>query len=325
MDEVPQIPTMPSSSPPPPPITPTTSTEADFNLPNAKQENNYIPQDNVLHSSPPTPAQRHQHFMQLRSYEAKRRSDYNKKYTQHNLLWRSNRNLLTKAYKETNDLEQILTTTHNMNLVYKNHLQAIVHDSIADDYSIIPEKKVEHVQQLREERCLHLGGDSKSYVVKHDVEKHVEKLYLEDYNSMLQIGDKEEEESNFCQAVKESYGSMANAFQENLDSTQEVLGTMKNIKNDLDTFVKNVGAVGDATILQLKHAELEVTTAWGEYLLNNYFCIVLAYSSFEPYCIDAYYKLAKAVLLGDEEATADVVNHMPVPDGKHAKPVMDGT
>ena len=41
--------------------------------------------------------------------------------------------------------------------------------------------------------------------------------------------------------------------------------------------------------------------------------------------IDSYYNLAKALLLGDEEATADVVNHMPVPDGKHAKPVMDGT
>eukprot|EP00557_Chaetoceros_sp_GSL56_P005024 CAMPEP_0176497290 /NCGR_PEP_ID=MMETSP0200_2-20121128/11643_1 /TAXON_ID=947934 /ORGANISM="Chaetoceros sp., Strain GSL56" /LENGTH=725 /DNA_ID=CAMNT_0017895289 /DNA_START=135 /DNA_END=2312 /DNA_ORIENTATION=+ len=232
--------------------------------------------------------ERSKQFLELRSYEAKRRSIYNSKLKSTLLYWRAFRDMLTRAYEETDRAENLVRGTVAANQSYAEFLMAVAEDRL--DYggkpvdrrrgnklkderfrkyhslgggAILMGMGIEQSQQQgqpSQQQQHHQGGggnilNTSASSDSKDVMQHTGSVSLDGLpqDSMLK-------------SFLTSQNEMASAFLDNVSFNKDViLEKMKGLRKELEAEVSVMGALGDATMHELKKAEDDVHKAWSAY------------------------------------------------------------
>jgi len=170
-DELPlddEAPAMPSAAPPlppqaapAPPATPSppepveVEAEAKRPVPSGRGTNTC-----ELPTEPQPAAERSAQFLELRSYEAKRRTIYTSKHKSTSLYWRAFRSLLVKAYQETDRAESLLQGSFVANRAYASYLQAAADDRLDANGKPVDERRGKRLQSDKQKKYSSLGGGS---------------------------------------------------------------------------------------------------------------------------------------------------------------------
>jgi hypothetical protein len=116
--------------------------------------------ETLLPSSAQPRAIRSVQFLELRSYEAKRRTIYTTKHKSTSLYWRAFRSLLSKSYQETDRAVSLVRGTVHANETYSKFLQAAADDRLDDSGRPVDERRGRRLQEDRRKKYSSLGGGS---------------------------------------------------------------------------------------------------------------------------------------------------------------------
>ena len=158
-----EAPAMPSAAPPlPPQAAPAAAPATSSPEPEAKRPVPSGPGTNTceLPTEPQPAAERSAQFLELRSYEAKRRTIYTSKHKSTSLYWRAFRSLLVKAYQETDRAESLLQGSFVANRAYASYLQAAADDRLDANGKPVDERRGKRLQSEKQKKYSSLGGGS---------------------------------------------------------------------------------------------------------------------------------------------------------------------
>jgi hypothetical protein len=147
--------TMPSAAPPPPP-----PAAEDAPAPAPAPAIPSSPSADIQIPAAQDFGERSKQFLELRSYEAKRRSIYTHKQKSTALYWKAFRSLLSKSYQETDRAENLIRGVHLANEAYARVLAAAADDRLDYNGKPVDERRGKRLQEDRRKKYSHLGGGS---------------------------------------------------------------------------------------------------------------------------------------------------------------------
>ena len=220
-------------------------------------------------------------FLELRSYEAKRRTIYTSKMKSTNLYWRAFRNMLAQAYEETDRAENLVRGTLAANESYANFLTAAAEDRLDYAGKPVDKKRGERIKAERGHKYSSLGGGGllsavaaeqdrmkldahKSDEFENDVRDHAHANANANANHNVSVDGLPEH--SMLHSLIQSQIEMANVMTENVNFVKEIsLEKMHALRKELEAEVSVMGALGDATMFELKKAEDDVQKSWGKF------------------------------------------------------------
>jgi hypothetical protein len=251
-------------------------------------------------------------FQELRSYEAKRRSIYLSKLNSSSLYWRSFRDLLSKAYQETERAEELVKASVVANKAYGAYLAAAAEDRIdRANGKPVDERKGKRMQEDKTKRYNRLGGGGliMGMTPKKDgigMDEITRKPANGSAPSTPQAKRDDAGATGLRQTISiqglpddslvnkliASTGEMAEHFQENVSFVEDVvLIKLIELRKELECEVNIMSLLGDNTISELERAEEEVQYAWGKFCYK-----ILVFFRFVQFLIRWNYFLNRGLL-----------------------------
>ena len=226
-------------------------------------------------------------FLELRSYEAKRRTIYTSKMKSTNLYWRAFRNMLAQAYEETDRAENLVRGTLAANESYAHFLRAAAEDRLDYNGKPVDKKRGEKIKIERGYKYSSLGGGGLLNAVA--AEQDRVKLAADEHDndagkiSGLGLGYSNANananinhnvsfdglpEHSMLHSLIHSQIEMADVMTENINFVKDIsLEKMHSLRKELEAEVSVMGALGDATMFELRKAEDDVQKSWGEFTI----------------------------------------------------------
>ena len=228
-------------------------------------------------------------FLELRSYEAKRRTIYTSKMKSTNLYWRAFRNMLAQAYEETDRAENLVRGTLAANESYAHFLRAAAEDRLDYNGKPVDKKRGEKIKIERGYKYSSLGGGGLLNAVA--AEQDRVKLAADEHdndagkisgsgysnananaNANANINHNVSfdglPEHSMLHSLIHSQIEMADVMTENINFVKDIsLEKMHSLRKELEAEVSVMGALGDATMFELKKAEDDVQKSWGEFTI----------------------------------------------------------
>ena len=220
-------------------------------------------------------------FLELRSYEAKRRTIYSQKMTSTSLYWRSFRDLLSKAYQETDRAELLIKGTLAANESYEQFLRSAADDRLDHDGKPVDERRGRKLREERKKKYDSLGGGNlllglsieqdrlnQEKERKKQAEEKAAAVGLNDSGVSDAATTEGLPDGSLVTSLVESQYAMADVFTENVTFVKEVvLEKMYDLRKELEAELSVMSALGDATMYELKRAEDDVQKAWCKYFI----------------------------------------------------------
>lgn len=199
------------------------------------------------------------HFIhsKLRAYESRRRSTYTGKLESSSLYWRSFRDLLNTSLHETARAERLVLGTARANAIYSDSMLASYEDNLVDDKGgmVTDPKKRSKLLEVR---------STQDYPVAPLSPMSGDTPARRRNSSMT-----EERKDNMLSSLINSQAILADKFGNNSKALEtEIASELTQLRMELESKTGTIQEIGDAIIAELETTELEVTKAWGEYMLN---------------------------------------------------------
>ena len=231
------------------------------------------------------PKVRDEGFQELRSYEAKRRSIYMSKLNSSSLYWRSFRDLLSKAYQETERAEDLVRGSVVANRAYFEYLNAAAGDLLDQQGKPVDERKGKRLKEDKVRRYNRLGGGGllvglparKDSLGMDEITKpsngssvpntpQAKKTEVEGPSLRQAVSFEGLPDDSLVSKLIEAKGEMANHFHENVNFVEDVvLVKLIELRKELECEVNVMSLLGDNTIGELERAEEDVQDAWGKF------------------------------------------------------------
>lgn len=211
-------------------------------------------------------------FLELRSYEAKRRTVYTSKMKSTNLYWRAFRDMLSKAYEETDRAENLVSGTLVANQAYVGFLQAAAEDRLDHAGKPVDKRRGQRLKADRAYKYSSLGGEG--FLLGMSLEQNRQKIESQKSQDTDEGGRIDANNASFdglpdnsmLNTLIQSQLEMADVMTENVDFIKDiVLVKLHSLRRELESEVTVMGALGDATMFELKKAEDDVQKAWAAY------------------------------------------------------------
>ena len=226
--------------------------------------------------------ERSKEFLELRSYEAKRRSIYLSKMKSTSLYWKAFREMMSKSYEETDRAENLIRGNVVANEAYGNFLKCAAENRLGydgrtiDNVRTIDKRRGERLQEDRAKKYEELGSGAMLLGVSVNLDRIESQRKEETANSNTSniqydlagstvanhgsLG-----KNSMIHELVNSQMEMADAFIENVNFVKDnSLKKMTELRKELEAEVKVLSALGDATMNELEKAELDVHKTWSK-------------------------------------------------------------
>jgi len=211
-------------------------------------------------------------FLELRSYEAKRRSVYTAKMKSTDLYWRAFRDMLSKAYEETDRAENLVRGTLAANEAYATFLNAAAEDRLDHAGHPVDKRRGQRLKADRMQKYSSLGGGGMLLGMSAEQDRQkVETQKAQDTAdqrgmAVSNVSFDGLPENSMLNSLIHSQLEMALVMNANISFIKDVaLEKMHALRKELEAEVTVMGALGDATMVELKKAEEDVQKAWAAY------------------------------------------------------------
>ena len=250
--------TMPSAAPPPPPPPP-----------EDEDEDESTPAPSPAPAVPPSPSaeiqipsaqdfdERSKQFLELRSYEARRRSIYTNKHKNTALYWKAFRSLLSKSYQETDRAENLIRGVHLANEAYARVLAAAADDRLDYNGKPVDERRGRRLQEDRRKKYSHLGGGSLLMGMSMEIDR---KQQEKERERIKKKADYAAINSDLSQSGTAGLTSAAVATAATLDAAEESRAGL----DDLAPAISFEGLPEDSLIKTLVESQYEMAEAFNE-------------------------------------------------------------